>query len=68
LSYYIIYITNKTKGEGCDYYTLAYTQLSNQQWELNENFERDAKTPQRVIEIIKEHLFTSYALEEKEIA
>ena len=54
--------------EGCDYYILAYTQLSNQQWELNENFERDAKTPQRVIEIIKEHLFTSYSLEEKEIA
>ena len=54
--------------EGCDYYIVAFTQLSSGQWELSQHFEQDAKTPQRVIEIIKEHTFTPYALEEKEIA
>ena len=47
--------------ENCDYHINAFTK-DIESWEENKDFEQDAKTPKRVIEIIKEHMFTDYTL------
>ena len=47
--------------ENCDYHINAFTK-DIESWEENKDFEQDAKTPKRVIEIIKEHMFTDYPL------
>ena len=57
-------------NENCDYHISCFTQLPCGSWELCKDFEQDAKTPKRCIEIIKEHLCTPYAMlleEEKEL-
>ena len=56
-------------NEYCDYRISCFTQLPCGSWELCKDFEQDAKTPKRCVEIIKEHLCTPYALlmEEEEV-
>ena len=56
-------------NENCDYHISCFTQLPCGSWELCKDFEQDAKTPKRCVEIIKEHLCTPYALlmEEEEV-
>ena len=56
-------------NENCDYHISCFTQLPCGSWELCKDFEQDAETPKRCVEIIKEHLCTPYALlmEEEEV-
>tara|TARA_R100000995_G_scaffold69368_1_gene37942 strand:- start:1739 stop:2119 length:381 start_codon:yes stop_codon:yes gene_type:complete len=49
-------------NEYCDYRISCFTQLPCGSWEYCKDFEQDAKTPKRCIEIIKEHLCTPYAM------
>jgi|TARA_R100000455_G_C6223102_1_gene86928 hypothetical protein len=49
-------------SEDCDYRICCYTKLPCGRWEFCKDFEFDAKTPKRCIEIIQEHLFTPYKM------